>query len=507
MNGFPGLRRFPAWALLAPLLFWASPALSAERIAVRQVLDTSSLGSPFVYDVSPDGAVLVLTGDNLFDAGSGKNLFGEPLKDPAWFAFAGRNLRILVGGVLYAVDGGVPRRLLDVPMKSCVFVSDGERTFLAGVLPDGRPALFLHREGEGHKALLSPDAPIDAMALSQDTLYFSSGSRIFALKEGGPPRLVAHLPRFTHIPSVAADMGSGLLYFSDGDDLYALRGGDILLVREGLGGMLRVRGGDLYVLSWRGNALFRLSGIPAALSSSGALAPLQDPCGAPGMTLHCEAAKVRALLKVLSDLSGDPSVGTAASRAGLEEEAAKRKTELESIQARLGREAQGGSVGIRWGGGIERKAIRANDPVATGREGAGITLWDGSEVRIGPDTKASAGECAPSQECRMTLAEGLLHFETYRPPVQGLAAPAPEGFAVVTDALVLGFRSARIVVHAAGGRTVVAVLEGRVKAVTPRGETVIAAAGETLEAAKGEAPGAPGAADMKRLNPWWEKIR
>jgi hypothetical protein len=89
MNGFPGLRRFPTWALLAPLLFWASPALSAERIAVRQVLDTSSLGSPFVYDVSPDGAVLVLTGDNLFDAGSGKNLFGEPLKDPAWFAFAG----------------------------------------------------------------------------------------------------------------------------------------------------------------------------------------------------------------------------------------------------------------------------------------------------------------------------------------------------------------------------------------------------------------------------------
>jgi ferric-dicitrate binding protein FerR (iron transport regulator) len=88
-----------------------------------------------------------------------------------------------------------------------------------------------------------------------------------------------------------------------------------------------------------------------------------------------------------------------------------------------------------------------------------------------------------------------------------MAAPAPEGFAVATGELILGFRSARIVAHAAAGRTVVAVLEGRVKAVTPRGESVIVAAGETLEAAKGEAPGAPAAADMKRLNPWWENIR
>ncbi len=507
MNGLYGLRGFRAWALLALLLFWAPAAASAERIAVRQLLDTSSLGSPFVYDVSQDGAVLVLTGDNLYDAGSGKNLFGEPLKDPAWFAFAGNNLRILSGGVLYAVDGGAPRRLLDVPMKSCVFVSDGVRTFLAGVLPDGRPALFLLREGEGHKALLSPDAPIDAMALTRETLYFSSGSRIYALKEGGPARLLAHLPRFSHILSVAADEGSGLLYFSDGDDLYAFRGGDILLVREGLGGMLRVRGGDLYVLSWRGNALFRLTGIPAALSSAGALAPLADPCEAPGLSLHCRAAKARAVFAALADASGDPSVGTAASRAGLEEEVAKRKKELEAIQAGLGKEAEAGSVGIRWGGGIEPKAIRPNDPVATGRGGAGITLWDGSEVRVGPDTKAAAGVCAPSRECRVTLSEGLLHFGTYRAPVPGMEAPSPEGFAVATGSLVLGFRSARIVVHAAAGRTVVAVLEGRVKAVTPRGEAVIVAAGETLEAAKGEPPGAPAAADMKRLNPWWENIR
>ncbi len=507
MNGFPGSRRLPAWALLASLLFWVPAAASAERITVRRVLDTSSLGSPFVYDVSPDGAVLVLTGDNLFDAGSGKNLFGEPLRNPAWFAFAGRGLRILVDGVLYAVDGGAPRKLLDVPLKSCLFVPDGDRTFISGVLPDGRPALFLHREREGQKALLSPDAPIDAMALAKETLYFSSGSRIFALKEGGPARLLAHLPRFSHIPSVAADEVNGLLYFSDGDDLYALRGGDILLVREGLGGMLRARGDDLYVLSWRGNALFRMTGLPAALSSAGALAPLADPCEASGLSLHCRAAKARALLKALADASGDPSVGTAASRAGLEDEVAVRRKELEGIQASLGKEAEAGSVGLRWGGGIQAKTIRASEPVATARDGSGVMLWDGSEVRVGPDSKAVIGDCLPSRECRMTLDGGLLYLESFRPPVRGMAAPAPEGFAIAAETLTLAFRSARLVVHAAAGRTVVAVLEGRVKAVTPRGETVIVAAGETFEAAKGEPTGAPAAADMKRLNPWWESIR
>ncbi|MDP2657043.1 MAG: hypothetical protein Q8O78_01355, partial [Candidatus Deferrimicrobium sp.] len=51
-----------ACALLVLSVLLATPVgASAARVEVRKMLDTSSLGDPFVFDVDPAGAVLVLT--------------------------------------------------------------------------------------------------------------------------------------------------------------------------------------------------------------------------------------------------------------------------------------------------------------------------------------------------------------------------------------------------------------------------------------------------------------
>jgi hypothetical protein len=156
------------FACLALSVFLAAPAgVWAARVEVRKLLDTSPLGDPFVFDVDPGGAVLVLTGDNIYDAGAGESIFGEPLKDPGWLAFAGGKLQFLSNGALFVVDGRKPRKLLDVPLKSRIFVPDGERTYIGGITAAGKPVLFLYKEGIGHKALLDLDAPIDSMALAR----------------------------------------------------------------------------------------------------------------------------------------------------------------------------------------------------------------------------------------------------------------------------------------------------------------------------------------------------
>ena len=471
------------------------------------MLDTSTLGDPFVFDVDPGGAVLVLTRDNIYDAGSGDLLFGEPLKNPGWLAFAGGKLQFLANGALFVVDGGGPRKLLDVPLSSRVFVSDGERTFLSGVTAAGKPVLFLYKEGVGYKALLELDAPIDAMALARGELFFAVGPRIYALREGGPARLFAYLPGFSHIPSIAVDDRHGLLYFSDGDNIYAVRGGDFVLVRRGLGGMLRCREGDLYVLSWRDHALFRMSGLSEAFSSVEALTPLSDPCKAPVLSLYCEAEKKRAVLKTLAVLAGSIEPGDAAARDELGAYRAGQKKEFERILAGLEKEAATGAEGVLWGGGLEPKAIGANAVIATEGKGVGLTLWDGSGIRVGPESKVVVGDCRPLRECGQTLEKGLLYFEAGKPPVEGMAGPTPREFVIATDAMSLRFGSARLAVFASGDQASVVVIEGRVKAVTPRGESVIVASGETLEAKRGERPGEPSPAEMGRLNKWWEEIR
>ncbi len=494
-------------ALLASaLLFLAPDAACASRVEVRQAIDTSALGEIFVYDVDPSGAVLVLTGDNILDAGSGEPLFGEPLKGPAWLSLGGGKLSLLADGVLFAVEGRTPRKLLEVPLRSPIFASDGERTFIGGVTASGRSILYLYKEGAGHKAILELDAPIDAMALARETLFFSAGRKIYALKEGGPARIFATLPGFSYIPSIAVDDRRGILYFSDGDDIYAVRGGDFVLARRGLGGMLRCRNGELYVLSPRARALFRVSGLSDALASAGTLAPLKDPCKTPAMSLYCRAEEKRAVVKSLAQLAGSTEAGGAGPDP-LAAYAAGQKKELAQIAAALEKEAAGGVQAVLWGGGREPKTVGARAAVATGTEGMGVTFWDGSEARIGPGSKAVLDDCRPSGGCGQTLENGLMYFAASAPSAEGAGSRRPRGFAISAGALKLGFDAARLAVFASGETVAVVVIEGRVKAASEKDGSVVVAAGEMLEARRGVPLGAPSPADMDRISKWWEEVR
>ncbi len=492
---------------LSLLLATTGGGFSATESDAKKMLDTSTLGDLLAYDVDQGGAVFILTRDNIYDAGGGDFLFGEPLKNPGWLAFAGGKLQFLSNDALFEVDGGKPRKLLDVPLKNGLFASDAERTFIGGITGAGRSVLFIYKEGVGHKALLELDAPIDAMTLARGELFFSVGPKIYVLREGGPAKLFANLPGFPHIPSIAVDDRHGLLYFSNGDDIYAVRGGESFVVRQGLGGMLRCRGGNLYVLSRRDRALFRMGGLSDAFSAAGTPAYLKDSCKGPVLSLYCEVEEKRAVLKTLAEFEGSVAPGDTAAREELAAYLAVQKKEFERITAALGKEAATGAKGILWGGGAEPKAVGANVAIATEKKGMGITLWDGSGIRVGPDSKAVVGDCGPSRECRQTLEKGLLYFEAGKPPVEGMGGPALREFVIATDTLSLRFGSARLAVFASVDQTAVVVLEGRVKVVTPRGESEIVASGEMLDAQSGEPLGTPKPAEMERINKWWEEIR
>lgn len=496
-----------ALLVLATILGLPAASFATARVEVRKVFDTAALDAPFTFDVDPSGTVLVLTRDNVFDAGAGKHLFGAPLAGPEWLAFAGDKLHLISDGALFAVEGGAPRRLFDVPLKRALFVSDGERTFIAGVTAGGKPTLFLHKAGKGHKALLESEAPIDAMALARGALFFSVGPRIYTLREGRPAKLLARLPGFSAIPSLAVDDRNGVLYFSDGEHTYAIQGQGFVVVRRNVGGMLRWRNGNLYILSWRDRALFRMSGLSEAMASAGTLVPLEDPCRPPVLSLYCGVEEKRALLKAFGALESAIDPGDAASRNELAAGMAEQKADYERIRAGLAKEAASGAQAVLWGGGVDPKPIGPKGATETAGEGVGLALWDGSGFRIGPDSKTVVDACGPSGECRLTLEKGLLYFEPYKAPVEGMPVPSSREYAIATGAATLRFGQARLAVYASGGTTSVAVLDGRVKAVTNGGESVIVASGETLELARGERPGTPVPADLERLNKWWEGIR
>ena len=499
-RGCTYFRLLPCAVLAMAILLLAPARGMAAQVEVRMLLDTSPLGDTFVYDVDPAGAVLVLTRDNIYDAGGREYLFGEPLRKPGWLTFAGGRLLFMANGGLFAIDGKTPVKLLDIPLTSRMVAADGERAFIAGVTAEGKPLLFLFKEGLGHKPLLELDTPIDAMTVARGTLFFSAGNRIYTLKEDGQAMLFAHLPDIPAVTSLAVDEAQGVLYFSDGDNLYAVRGNDFILIRQGLGGMLRWKGGDLYLLSWRDHALFRLRGLAVAFSSPGTLVPLKDPCRDPVLSLFCKAEEKRALLKTLAQVQEVTPVEDITARAELAGNLFQQREELGGIEADLEKQATAGIVGLRWGGGLEPQPVSAGTRVATTEKGVGVTLWNGSEFRIGPDSIVLFNDCRPAGECRQTLEKGLLHVAAQERPAAGK-------FSLATEAMTFSFGIAQCAVFAAGGQTAIVVMNGRVEGVTPKGDVVTIAAGETLEARRGEAPGVPKPAEMERLNRWWEKIR
>ncbi len=490
--------------LLAALLAAAAAGAASARVEVQRVADTSALGPVFAYDVAPSGAVLVLTGDNIRDAGSGEPLFGAPLRNPAGLSLAGEKLLFLADGALYSVEGRAPRKLVDVPLRSPVAISDGRSSYIAGVTGEGRSVLFLHREGAGHKPLLELDRPVDAMAFRRGALLFSAGSRIFALREGGKAAAIAELPGFPFILSLAVDDRDGTVYFSDGDSTYAMHGERFVLVRRGMGGILRFRKGALYLLSLREKAIFRFSGLAEAMSAPGALVPLKDPRRDPVVSLYCEAEERRARLKAAAAFE---RAGDGADSGELRAFAEEQGKGLETVQAALEKKAVSGALGVLWGGGNEPRAIGAGTAVSGGKAGAGIALWDGSGATLGPGSKAVLGGCAPSGECRLALEKGLLYVETAEPPAEGTAIRRPARHTVETGVVTLVFDAAKVALFSSGDAVAVVAVEGRVKAVSPGGGSGIMASGETIEARRGEPLGASRPARMDRLNRWWEEIR
>lgn len=503
----PAIRGAAAIALLvavaAPL---TAGGAGRPRVEVQRLLDTGPLGDSFAFDVRPDGSVILVDGDQVVDGATRRPLLAAPLPQIAWVESGDGEPRLLAGEGLYALSGGTPRLLVEAPLAARVLAVDGVRTYVAGVDRDGRALLFVHEEGKGHRPLLELDEPVDAMVAGRGVLFFSSGQAIWVLRPGQPARRLARLPGLSRVVSLALDPGRATLYFSDGEATYALRGSSFALVHPGLGGMLRWRGDDLHVLSWQDRALFRMRGLGTAMATPGVVASWKDPCLAPVVEKYCQAMAERTLLDAIGDPPGDGPVGTAGvDVAWLARVAAARRESLASIDAALAREAARGVVGVVWTRDGQPRTVGAGAKVETGGRGAILTLWNGSEVQIGPDSRIVLKECRSAGTCRLALERGLLHAQERK-------AASPEehsstgGMSVSAAGLDVSIDGAEISVFAGKDLSALLVLAGQARAHRPGEATQVVSTREMLEWRPGQPPAPPTATDADRVSRWWEDV-
>lgn len=256
----------------ALLLFAAGPAMPGPDTTQKKTkidflfspknIKALNLGELKNFDVTGSGAIILLTNNNLFDAGAKRFIVSK--EDPCL-----RNLCCASDGTLFAVSGntleclsgGAFENLTILPSAGMQIADGGKgRIYLFGGETEPNRALYMIEEGKGYIKICEMPKKILALVASQDTVYFSVANDIYEIKFGGKFKLICRIPG-PEISSLAIDNNTSVIYFTAGKALYGLSKDKITFVGENFGEILRFSNGALYVLKPSAGTLIRITGL------------------------------------------------------------------------------------------------------------------------------------------------------------------------------------------------------------------------------------------------------
>lgn len=213
-----------------------------------------------VLTVSRRGTVVLAQPNNLFSLSDRKSLFDKPTPisdcaftpDGALLAISGRTLGYCAGGEYH------PQ--IDLPENAMRLAIGPEQIYVYGGDNDKATSIYVVDPQRGHAKLCSMPSPVGAASAVGDTLYFAAANDLYRLVAGGEINLICHLPG-PAITSMAA-ANDDALYFLAGRTLYTWQIGNVAILGEGLGDMVRRQDGTLYILDTERRSLIKLENLP-----------------------------------------------------------------------------------------------------------------------------------------------------------------------------------------------------------------------------------------------------
>lgn len=240
-------------ASLAPLVTPA--ALSALHIRLAEQFEVLDKGR--IIALTSSGGLMDMTARRALPATA-------PLGITSFTA--DRHLLIVVRGRrLGFYDAGAIVEKIQLPQDGLTVVAGAkQRLYLHG--PQGTGSIvYLLEQGRAGKLFEVPDGRISTLTVIGERLFFAVGNTIYTAAEGQRPAIVFVAAVPSEIRSIAPDPRTGLLYFSAGDTVYAMRAGMAISILRGLEGTLRYADEVLYVLDpWQGS-LVKLQGLEKLL--------------------------------------------------------------------------------------------------------------------------------------------------------------------------------------------------------------------------------------------------
>ncbi len=256
----------PAAAAAPPAELWLWKGATLTPLLAPTALAPLDVRLAGQFEVLGRGRIVALTsGGDLLDLASRRTL---PATAPlALTSFtADKALLIAVRGRrLGWYDGAALVEKIRLPQDGLMVVAGAKKRFyLYGPHGNGS-AVYLLEQNRAGTLFEVPDGRVSALTAIGERLFFAVDNTIYTAAEGQRPAVVFVAAAQPAIRSIAADPRTGLLYFSAGSAVYAMRAGMAISILRGLEGTLRYSGDALYVLDASRGVLVKLQGLDTLL--------------------------------------------------------------------------------------------------------------------------------------------------------------------------------------------------------------------------------------------------
>lgn len=240
----------------------AGPSVKFSVLLSPEIVKTHQLSLSGCFDLSPDGAILLQSWDNIFDLAGKNTLLKQENSGLEYFSFTKQGALLTISHQMlgYYKDGKLVERV-KLPTTGMKLAPGGEDLlYLYGGNISPNTNIYIYGKGGGYKKFLEAPEKVLSLTTAGDKIFFSICNAIYTAKLGEKLSLICLMPGPV-IQSLAYDPASQVLYFSAGEAVYSLKQGKAYLLSEHLGEDLRFYQGSLYVLSPKYGTLFRLTGL------------------------------------------------------------------------------------------------------------------------------------------------------------------------------------------------------------------------------------------------------
>jgi len=253
-----------------------SDTLRYEILLNSKTLSDLDINANFItnLDITANQLILISSKDQFYLIGWGGLVpFGRPVTgDISSFAFTNDSILLTIRNdeLCYFDSEGNLSVLYRLPDQG-MGLSKGDKVMYLYDRTGNREkyAIYVVAQGGRYTKLLEMPTSVNAVIEENNSILFASGSVLFDFNlKSKELKAVTVLPAEKEIKSVAVDKSTDRIYFSAGNEIYALKDTGAVLISDDLSGFLKFYGNGLIVFSPEEKLILRIIGLEEQITSN-----------------------------------------------------------------------------------------------------------------------------------------------------------------------------------------------------------------------------------------------